>query len=188
MVHPEGETKARAYIARVNPTGVSAREKQARYISAGLEELGGQAIQVTCRGERVAELGFGSPSPDPGTGSAGDQLLAREVCEGVIGLIREGTAVPEFPLETGGTEFDRLVWSAILKVPSGGTVSYSELAGRIGRPGSQRAVARALGRNPVAVLVPCHRAIAADGSLGGYRWGTACKRVLIEAEAGQPRP
>lgn len=172
----------------MNPSEVTARQEQALCVSAGLDELGGQVIQVTCRGGRVAELGFGSPSPDPGTWSAGDQLLAREVCEAVIGLIREGTAVPEFPLEPGGTEFDRLVWSAIRKVPFGQTISYSELAGRIGRPGSQRAVARACGRNPVAILVPCHRVIAANGTLGGYRWGTDCKRTLIEAEAGQPRP
>lgn len=172
----------------MTPTEVIARQDQALSVSAGLDELGGEAIHVVCREGRVAELGFGSPTPDPGAGSAGDRFLAREVCERVTGLVCEGAPVPDFALEEVGTEFDRLVWSAIRQIPFGGTVSYSELAERIGRSGSQRAVAGALGRNPVAVLVPCHRVISADGSLGGYRWGTACKRALIEAEAGQPLP
>lgn len=171
----------------MNPTEVTGRQEQA-LVSAELDELGGEAIYVICSGGKVAELGFGSPARAHGTGSAGDRLLASEVCEGVRSLIGEGSPVPEFALEEVGTDFDRLVWSAIRQVPFGQTVSYSELAVQIDRPGSQRAVARALGRNPVAVLVPCHRVIAADGSLGGYRWGAACKRTLIEAEAGQPLP
>lgn len=181
--HPKGGITNRAYIARVDSTEVSVNSVHSVYSSAGLDQLEGESIHVVCRGEMVAELGFGVPASGAGAEPGPGQLLASEVCEGVSGLIREGIPVPDFPLALIGTEFDRLVWSAIREVPIGQTVSYSELAHRIGRPGAHRAVARACGRNPTAILVPCHRVVAADGTVGGYRWGVGLKRALIEAEA-----
>jgi AraC family transcriptional regulator of adaptative response/methylated-DNA-[protein]-cysteine methyltransferase len=68
------------------------------------------------------------------------------------------------------------------KVPPGGTVSYAEIASRIGKPKAARAVARACAANPVAVAIPCHRVVRANGLLGGYRWGVERKRVLLERE------
>jgi len=83
-----------------------------------------------------------------------------------------------------GTPFQRDVWRALRDIPYGETVSYGELARRIGRPRAVRAVGLANGRNPIAVIVPCHRVIGADGSLTGYGGGTARKRRLLELEAG----
>ena len=83
-----------------------------------------------------------------------------------------------------GTAFQRDVWRALRAIPYGKTVSYGELARSIGRPRAVRAVGLANGRNPIAVIVPCHRVIGADGSLTGYAGGTARKQRLLELEAG----
>lgn len=95
----------------------------------------------------------------------------------------------EVPLGLEGTAFQRRVWEALLAVPYGETVSYGELARRVGVPGAARAVGSANGRNPVALIVPCHRVIGADGSLGGYGGGTARKSYLLGLEAAHgPHP
>lgn len=86
------------------------------------------------------------------------------------------------PLDPAGTDFQKSVWREIRRVPSGSTITYSELAHRIGRPGSVRAVAAACGANPIAVIVPCHRVIGKDGSLTGYAWGVDRKRMLLDRE------
>jgi len=81
-----------------------------------------------------------------------------------------------------GTEFQRSVWRELCKIPVGSTRSYSEIARRIGRPNSTRAVGRACAANPLAIIVPCHRAVSRDGRLTGYRWGIERKRILLERE------
>lgn len=83
-----------------------------------------------------------------------------------------------------GTNFQVQVWRALLRVPRGSLLSYSDLAERLGRPRSTRAVAGAVARNAVGVLVPCHRVLRASGALGGYRWGTDRKRALLAMELG----
>ena len=90
----------------------------------------------------------------------------------------------DLPLDIRGTAFEQRVWQALLAVPAGETVTYSELARRIGTPQAARAVARACAANPLAVAVPCHRVVRADGSLAGYRWGVERKRALLERERG----
>lgn len=92
------------------------------------------------------------------------------------------------PLDLKGTPFQLMVWDALRAIPRGKVLSYAELARAIGRPKSFRAVAQACGANPVAILVPCHRIVASDGSLGGYRWGTERKRRLLEAEKLSAHP
>jgi AraC family transcriptional regulator of adaptative response/methylated-DNA-[protein]-cysteine methyltransferase len=89
----------------------------------------------------------------------------------------------ELPLDVRGTEFQMSVWDALQNVPAGTTVSYSALAEHIGAPDQERAVVEACGANPLAVAIPCHRAVHADGNLSGYRWGVERKRALIEREA-----
>ena len=89
----------------------------------------------------------------------------------------------ELPLAPAGTAFQRRVWKALLDVGYGETVSYGELAVRLGRPGSARAVGRANAANPVAIVVPCHRVIGADGTLTGYGGGLDRKAWLLEHEA-----
>jgi methylated-DNA-[protein]-cysteine S-methyltransferase len=84
----------------------------------------------------------------------------------------------------GGTAFERSVWAELLRIPYGETASYGEIAARVGRPGKARAVGRANGRNPIAIVCPCHRVIGSDGSLVGYGGGLDKKRTLLDLEAG----
>lgn len=90
-------------------------------------------------------------------------------------------------VEAGGTSFQRTVWTALREIPCGSTVSYGELARRIGRPAAVRAVGLANGSNPVAVVVPCHRVIGSNGTLTGYGGGLERKRWLLEHEGAATR-
>ena len=90
----------------------------------------------------------------------------------------------DVPLRMAGTAFQRRVWSELQEIPYGQSISYSELARRIGIPSASRAVGTANGLNPIAVIVPCHRVIGADGSLTGYGGGLERKRLLLDLEAG----
>lgn len=92
----------------------------------------------------------------------------------------------DLALAPEGTPFQREVWSALTEIPYGETVSYSELARRIGRPAATRAVGAANGKNPLPIVVPCHRVIGADGSLTGFGGGISIKRRLLDLEAGAP--
>lgn len=96
----------------------------------------------------------------------------------------------ELPLWFDGTAFQNAVWSALRDIPYGATISYAELAGRIGRPTASRAVGAANGANPLPIVVPCHRVIGADGSLTGFGGGVETKRYLLQHErkvAGTPQ-
>ncbi len=86
------------------------------------------------------------------------------------------------PLELRGTEFQKKVWNAVLKIPYGSTTSYAQIAERIGNPGAVRAVGAANGRNPIAIIVPCHRVIGSDGELCGYGGGLWRKEKLLSIE------
>ena len=89
----------------------------------------------------------------------------------------------ELPLDLqGGTDFQRSVWQALLAIPSGGTTSYGALGQSIGKPAAVRAVGAAVGRNPVSIIVPCHRVLGADGSLTGYAGGLERKSALLQLE------
>jgi AraC family transcriptional regulator of adaptative response/methylated-DNA-[protein]-cysteine methyltransferase len=84
-----------------------------------------------------------------------------------------------------GTDFDVRVWETLLKIPMGSAVSYTDIARHIGAPSASRAVGSAVGRNPLSFVVPCHRVLRGDGSLGGYHWGLTRKRALIGWETGR---
>ena len=86
-----------------------------------------------------------------------------------------------------GTDFEVRVWETLLKVPIGRAVSYADIARHLGCPGASRAVGSAVGRNPISFVVPCHRVLRGDGSLGGYHWGLTRKRALIGWETGRVR-
>ncbi len=88
----------------------------------------------------------------------------------------------DLPLAPVGTPFQRRVWDALREVPYGETVTYAELAVAVGRPGAARAVGHANGRNPIAVVIPCHRVIGSDGTLTGYAGGLERKRALLDLE------
>lgn len=94
-------------------------------------------------------------------------------------------SAPQAPLHLHlhGTNFQIQVWRALLRIPSGQTSTYGRVAGAVGRNGSGRAVGNAVGANPVAWLIPCHRVLRQDGAIGGYRWGEQRKRVMLAREA-----
>jgi len=93
----------------------------------------------------------------------------------------------DLPLDLHGTPNQQMVWQGLLEIPFGETLSYGELAGRIGSPGAARAVGTACGRNPVPVIVPCHRVIGSTGGLHGYGGGLWRKRLLLELEGVLPK-
>ncbi|MBN7797924.1 bifunctional transcriptional activator/DNA repair enzyme AdaA [Parahaliea mediterranea] len=88
-------------------------------------------------------------------------------------------------LHLAGTAFQLKVWESLLRIPAGGLATYGQVAARIGAPGSSRAVGRAIGGNPVAFLIPCHRVIRSSGQFGGYRWGGARKSAMIGWESAR---
>jgi AraC family transcriptional regulator of adaptative response/methylated-DNA-[protein]-cysteine methyltransferase len=100
----------------------------------------------------------------------------------VASQLSEHPMAAKFPLDVRATAFQQRVWKALQQIPRGETRSYGELARELGVPKASRAVGAAIGANPVAVVVPCHRVIGKDGSLTGYRWGVERKRKLLDAE------
>ena len=109
-----------------------------------------------------------------------EALVAR-----VVGFVEAPGAGVDLPLDVRGTAFQQRVWQALQEIPVGETVSYAEIARRIGSPKGMRAVADACAANNLAVAIPCHRVVRKDGSLSGYAWGVERKRVLINREASQ---
>ena len=109
-----------------------------------------------------------------------EALVAR-----VVGLVEKPGIGLNLPLDVRGTAFQRRVWQALQEIPASETVSYSEIARRIGSPKAVRAVAGACAANNLAVVIPCHRVVRNDGSLSGYAWGVERKRVLLGREASQ---
>lgn len=101
----------------------------------------------------------------------------------VLALLDTPDRGVSLPLDIQGTAFQRRVWAALQEVPPGETISYGELAARIGSPKAARAVAQACAANQVAVAIPCHRVVRSDGALGGYRWGLDRKRAILERES-----
>lgn len=98
--------------------------------------------------------------------------------------LSSGTPSPDLPLDVRGTAFQLRVWQCLRAIREGETISYTELAARVGAPAAVRAAASACARNRIALLIPCHRVLRQDGSLGGYRWGLGRKRDLLAREAG----
>ena len=94
-------------------------------------------------------------------------------------------AIDRIPVDLGGTEFQQKVWARLRRITAGSTTSYGELARALGSPGAMRAVGMANGRNPVPIVVPCHRVIASDGTLGGYGGGLPIKKWLLVHEGAR---
>ena len=113
----------------------------------------------------------------PNPAGAADRL--RAYLAGDIG------ALDALPVKTGGTAFQSAAWLALRRIPSGTTATYREQAVRIGRPAAVRAVGAANGQNPIAIVLPCHRVIGADGSMTGYAGGLATKRWLLAHETAR---
>src|SRR4051812_13092182 len=131
---------------------------------------------------RVTSLGEGARDPAALAGAATELEEYFTGARRAFGL----------PLALRGTPFQQRVWAELREIPYGATVSYTELAERVGRPDIVRAVAAAVGRTPVPIVVPCHRVLGADGSLTGYGGGLQRKRALLDLERrvadGDPAP
>ena len=111
----------------------------------------------------------------------GDSEFERLVAQ-VVGFVEAPSLGLNLPLDVRGTAFQERVWQALREIPPGATVSYAQVAARIGQPKAVRAVAQACGANPLAVAIPCHRVVRRTGELSGYRWGIERKRELLKRE------
>lgn len=116
---------------------------------------------------------------------ADDGTIAAWV-EGAVQAVEAPLAMPDLPLDVAGTAFQEAVWQELKKIPPGETRSYAEIAAAVGKPHAVRAAGSANGANNVAVLIPCHRVVRSDGSLGGYAYGLDRKRKLLDKEGGEP--
>ncbi|MBK5256585.1 MAG: bifunctional DNA-binding transcriptional regulator/O6-methylguanine-DNA methyltransferase Ada [Vicinamibacteria bacterium] len=105
----------------------------------------------------------------------------------VVGFVEAPRLGLDLPLDIQGTVFQRRVWKALQQIPIGSTLSYSQVARKLGAPGSARAVAQACATNRLAVAIPCHRVVRNDGGISGYRWGVERKRTLLERESALSR-
>jgi AraC family transcriptional regulator of adaptative response/methylated-DNA-[protein]-cysteine methyltransferase len=160
--------------------------------------LGWIGIAATARGVCALEIAatrdaaaqalaerFPPAAPDGGGGGALERWLAAAVA-----FVERPRAPLRLPLDVAGTAFQQRVWRALQATAPGETVSYGALARKVGVPDGARAVARACATNPVPLAIPCHRVVPADGSTGGYRFGAARKRALLDRErsaGGRPR-
>lgn len=106
----------------------------------------------------------------------------KELVDRVLQITDENKISNDINIHLWGSEFQMLVWGALYLIPSGKTVSYQEIANQINKPNAVRAVGTACGKNPLAIIIPCHRVISSNGKEGGYRWGLDIKRQLIDRE------
>jgi AraC family transcriptional regulator of adaptative response/methylated-DNA-[protein]-cysteine methyltransferase len=155
------------------------------------------AILVASSKKGVAAILFGD-DPDTLVRNLQDRFLRAHLVGGdrdyeafvarVVGFVEAPRIGLDLPLDVRGTAFQQRVWQALQEIPAGATVSYAEIARRIGAPKAVRAVAGACTANNLAVAIPCHRVVRTDGSLSGYAWGVERKRVLLDREASQNLP
>jgi methylated-DNA-[protein]-cysteine S-methyltransferase len=145
------------------------------------------SLLLTSDGESLTALHLpeerGKPAGGPPSSGRRDDGAFREARAQLESYFAGELRVFELPLCPSGTAFQRLAWDELLRIPFGVNISYAEQARRIGRPGAARAVGAANGRNPIAIVVPCHRVIGANGSLTGYGGGLALKEWLLGHEA-----
>ena len=156
--------------------------------------LGRMLIAATDRG--IGWLGFGDSDAkaiDEIRADLSEAELSRDNTACVryvtplLKFLERKASFPALPLDVTGTSFQRAVWDELCAIPTGATRSYGEIARRIGRADAPRATGAAVGANPVSILIPCHRALAADGSLHNYRYGLWRKQKLLEIEGASFR-
>lgn len=194
-------SSSRFYEAGSGALGVSPRELRSG--GAGVQvrsvvkrcSLGKVLIAATRRGvcliafgEREAELHADLRERFPKAELQPSDAELEALAQKVVGVIDRSELAPDLPLDLVGTAFQQRVWRALREIPAGETRSYAQIAKKVGSPGAVRAVGSACGKNPVAVVVPCHRVVREDGELGGYRWGLERKKALLEREKKQRKP
>ena len=159
------------------------------HFAVGESSLGSILVAQSARGVCAILLG---DDPDalvrelqdrfPAATFVGGDSAFERVVSTVVGFVEKPSNGLDLPLDIRGTAFQQRVWQALRGIPAGTSVSYTEIARRIGAPRAVRAVARACAANPLAVAIPCHRVIRTDGSPSGYRWGVERKRALLTRE------
>jgi len=177
-------------ILGMNPAKFRAGGKGERIrFAVGQSSLGAILVAATDSGVCAILLG---DEPDvlvrdlqdtfPSALLTGDDAAFDRHVASVVGFVETPAVGLDLPLDIRGTAFQKRVWTALQAVPPGSTVTYAEIARRMDRPGSARAVARACASNKIALAIPCHRVIRTDGSISGYRWGVQRKRALLKRE------
>ena len=141
-------------------------------------------LRLEAEGGNITRLNFVEEEGKPGAGCELLEEAARQLRQYFEGARK----VFELPLAPAGTPFQQSVWAALREIPWGETRSYIDIARRVGRHGGARAVGMANRRNPIAIVIPCHRVIGADGSLTGYGGGLDRKRILLALEGFAPGP
>jgi len=138
-------------------------------------------------GDRLTRILFpGEGSTEADGAEAGPDLPVLTAARDQLAEYFDGTRRSfDLPLEPGGTEFQRSVWRLLLGIPFGKTTTYGKLAGKLGNPKANRAVGAANGRNPLPIVVPCHRVIGSDGKLTGFAGGLPVKQWLLEHEGAR---
>ncbi len=141
-------------------------------------------LRLYSDGRHIVKIGFPQEEDEPAEAGNDEALeaCARQLAE----YFRGARHRFELPLAPRGTDFQQMVWRALAAIPYGQTRSYGEIARAIGRPRAVRAVGAANGRNPLPIVVPCHRVIGSDGSLTGFAGGLAAKTCLLELEGALP--
>ena len=146
----------------------------------------GTTFSVGSNSVGITRINFDAlPLTDCGPRDSSNPLIA-QAAQQLKAYFAGSLQVFTVPLDLHGTPFQRRVWEALLEIPYGRTISYKELAGRVGSPNGFRAAGAANGRNPVPIMVPCHRVIESGGGLGGFGGGLELKRRLLDLESGAP--
>jgi AraC family transcriptional regulator of adaptative response/methylated-DNA-[protein]-cysteine methyltransferase len=134
-------------------------------------------------GEKDAELEKALHAEYPKADIRRDEERLGEWVQALLRHLAGGTPQMDLPLDVQATAFQLRVWEELRRIPYGERRSYAQIARSLGQPKAARAVARACAANPAAVIIPCHRVLRNDGSLGGYRWGLERKKALLERES-----
>ena len=144
------------------------------------------ALFLTSNGEAITELFMEKHKggPKPIGDWRRDDALFREAADQLRAYFAGELTEFDLRLATGGAPFQQRVWAELQKIPYGSTISYGELARRVGNPKASRAVGAANGSNPISIIIPCHRVIGSNGKLTGYGGGIERKKFLLEFEAG----
>lgn len=152
-----------------------------------LVAAGNHGLRAVLLGESIPELEAALRERFAKAVITADEAGLAKLAASLVALVETpGTPPPDLAIELEGSPFETAVWRALQQIPAGETRSYAAIARALGRPTAARAVARACARNPLALLVPCHRVVRGDGGLGGYRWGVARKRALLAREGALP--
>lgn len=141
--------------------------------------IGNMKIVVSDKG--IRELKITNTKVD----QKGEHPLLKKVIKQLEEYFAGKRTAFDLPLDTDGTDFQKRVWKSLGKIPSGKTKSYAEIARMIGSPKAARAVGNALNKNPVCVIVPCHRVLASGGKIGGYAFGITAKKKLLGLESAE---